>query len=199
MAKSLGDLPPKQQWAGVAGICVLLMGIYYMQFWRPNAAQTSQLGNEIAALRAEVQATQAIAVNLPELRDQMAALDTRLEILSHILPEEFETAELLRGVQTIAAQSNLSIRDLAFRDPVPHEFYAESPIELELVGSFHDLARFFDRIGKFSRIINIDEVDITASSGDVGTIEASVTAMTFIFLDEEIDELADDLEDLLRQ
>ena len=97
------------------------------------------------------------------------------------------------------AAIDLDIRDLAFRDPVPYEFYAESPIELELVGSFHDLARFFDRIGKFSRIINIDEVDITASGGDVGTVSATVTAMTFIFLDDGTGELGDDLEELLRQ
>jgi len=199
MAKSLSELAPKQQWAVSAVLCVVLLGIYYVQFWRPNAEQTTQLGNQIQTLRTEVQEMQAAAVNLPELRDEMMLLDSRLEILSHILPEEFETANLLRGVGTIAAQSNLDIRDLAFRDPVPYEFYAESPIELELVGSFHDLARFFDRIGKFSRIINIDEVDITASSGDSGTVQATVTAMTFIFLDDGRDEIGDDLEELLRQ
>lgn len=199
MAKSLGDLPPKQQWALSAVLCVVLLGIYYMQFWRPSAQQIGQLGNQIATLRAEVQEVQAVAVNLPELRDEILLLDERLAVLSHILPEKFETAELLRGVGTIAAQSNLNIRDLAFRDPVPYEFYAESPIELELVGSFHDLARFFDRIGKFSRIINIDEVDISASGDDDGTVVATVTAMTFIFLDDGTDEIGDDLEELLRQ
>lgn len=199
MAKSLGDLPPKQQWALSAVLCVILLGIYYMQFWRPSAQQIGQLGNQIATLRAEVQEVQAVAVNLPELRDEILLLDERLAVLSHILPEKFETAELLRGVGTIAAQSNLNIRDLAFRDPVPYEFYAESPIELELVGSFHDLARFFDRIGKFSRIINIDEVDISASGDDDGTVVATVTAMTFIFLDDGTDEIGDDLEELLRQ
>ena len=199
MAKSLSDLPPKQQWAVSGVLCLLLVGIYYMQFWRPSATQARQLSNQIETLRAEVQEMQAVAVNLPELRDEMLQLDNRLEVLGHILPEEFETAELLRGVGTIAAQANLDIRDLAFRDPVPYEFYAESPIELELVGSFHDLARFFDRIGKFSRIINIDEVDITAGGGDAGTVSATVTAMTFIFLDDGTAELDDDLEELLRQ
>ena len=199
MAKSLSELAPKQQWAVSAVLCVVLLGIYYVQFWRPNAEQTTQLGNQIQTLRTEVQEMQAAAVNLPELRDEMMLLDSRLEILSHILPEEFETANLLRGVGTIAAQSNLDIRDLAFRDPVPYEFYAESPIELELVGSFHDLARFFDRIGKFSRIINIDEVDITASGGDLTTVTATVTAMTFIFIDDGADEITGDLEELLQQ
>ena len=199
MAKSLGDLPPRQQWAVSVVLCVVIVGIYYVQFWRPSAAQTARLNNQIATLRSEVDEMQAAAVNLPELREEMLLLDERLEILSHILPEEFETAELLRGVGTIAAQSNLHLRDLAFRDPVPYEFYASSPIELELSGSFHDLARFFDRIGKFSRIINIDEVDITASGADAGTVNVTVTAMTFNFLDDGGDEIGDDLEELLNQ
>ncbi len=199
MALSLSELPPKQQWMVSVVLCSVLLGIYYVQFWRPNQAQATQIANQIQTLRAEVQEMQAVAVNLPELREEMDLLDHRLEVLSHILPEEFETANLLRGVGTIANQSNLDIRDLAFRDPVPYEFYAESPIELELVGSFHDLARFFDRVGKFSRIINIDKVDIKSSSADAGTVEAKVTAMTFIFLDDGTDELSDDLEELLRQ
>ncbi len=199
MAKSLSELPPKQQWLVSAVLCIVLTGIYYVQFWRPSAAQTRQLSNQIATLRTEVQEMQAVAVNLPELREEMRSLDERLEILSHILPEDFETAELLRGLGTIAAQSNLGLRELAFRDAVPYEFYAESPIELELVGTYHDLARFFDRIGKFSRIINIDEVDIAANAGDTATVSATVTAMTFTFIDDGTDELGDDLEDLLRQ
>jgi type IV pilus assembly protein PilO len=199
MAKSLSDLPPKQQWIVSVVLCVLAVGIYYVQFWRPSASQATQLSNQIQTLRAEVLEMQAVATNLPELRDEMLLLDSRLEILSHILPEEYETADLLRGVGTIAAQSNLDIRGLEFRDPVPYEFYAESPISLELVGSYHDLARFFDRIGKFSRIINIDEVDIQANSRGDNTVEATVTAMTFIFLDDGSDDLSDDLEELLRQ
>lgn len=199
MAKSLSDLPPKHQWLVSGLLCVVLLSIYYVQFWRPNAKQTVQLGNQIDTLRAEVQEMQAVAVNLPELREEMSLLDSRLDVLSHILPEEFETAELLRGLGTIAAQSNLDLRDLAILDLVPYEFYAESPIELKLVGSFHDLARFFDRVGKFSRIINIDEVDIKANAADTGTVTAKVTAMTFIFLEDATDDLGDDLEELLRQ
>ena len=134
----------------------------------------------------EVSELQAIAAGLPEMKAELAALERRLEIVRKILPEEYETADLLRGVGTIAAQSNLDIRDLAFKDPVPYEFYAESPIELEVVGTYHDLARFFDRIGKFARIINIDDVDITAldDPGDE-TVTATITAMTFIFIESE--------------
>ncbi len=200
MAISLNDLPPKQQWIASAGLCFLLVGIYYMQFWRSTSRQITQSSNEIARLSAEVEQMQAVAGSLPELRSELSSLDRRLTVLAHILPEEYETADLLRGVGTLAAQSNLNIRDLEFRDPVPYEFYAESPIELELTGTYHDLARFFDRIGKFARIINVDEVAISALDSTDASVEATVTAMTFIFMEDEFDDLTDDgFEELLAQ
>jgi type IV pilus assembly protein PilO len=199
MAVSVSDLPPKQQWALAGVLCGALVLIYYLQFWSGNADRIDQISNQVQTLRSEIVEMQAIAASLPELRDELLQLEDNLKVLAYILPEEYETADLLRGVGTLAAQSNLDIRDLEFQDPVPYEFYAESPIKLELVGSYHDLARFFDRIGKFSRIINVDEVEISANDGSTDTVEASVTAMTFIFLDDGTEELSDDLEELLNQ
>lgn len=199
MARSLSDLPPRQQWIVAGVLCAALVGIYYFQFWSDASAQITQLSNQIQTLRAEVNEMQAVAASLPELREELLLLDGRLDVLSHILPEEYETANLLRGLGTLAAQSNLQLRDLEFQDPVPYEFYAESPIRLELTGDYHDLARFFDRIGKFARIINVDEVEITATENANSTVFASVTAMTFIFLDDGTEELGDELQELLRQ
>ncbi len=200
MALSLNDLSPKQQWLVSVALCFLFVGMYYMQFWRSTSQQITRTENEIAELKTELQRIQAVANSLPELREELSGLDRRLEVLAHILPEEYETADLLRGVGTLAAQSNLDIRDLEFRDPVPYEFYAESPIALELTGTYHDLARFFDRIGKFARIINVDDVSISALDESDASVEATVTAMTFIFMEDEFDNLAaDGFEELLAQ
>ena len=200
MALSMNDLSPKKQWLVSVALCLALVSMYYMQFWRSTSREITQTENEIASLKIEVQQIQAVADSLPELREELSALDRRLQVLAHILPEEYETADLLRGVGTLAAQSNLDIRDLEFRDPVPHEFYAESPIELELTGTYHDLARFFDRIGKFARIINVDEVAISALDGTDASVEATVTAMTFIFVEDEFDNLAaDEFEEMVAQ
>jgi type IV pilus assembly protein PilO len=185
MALQLNDLSPRNQWIVAGVVCLVLLGIYYMQFWSSNVEQVGRLQVQAREMRQEVTDLRALAAGLPELQEEVAVLEGRLEVLRNILPEEYETADLLRGVGTIAAQSNLDIRDLEFKDPVPYEFYAESPIELELVGSFHDMARFFDRIGKFARIINVDQVDMSSGGEGDSTVEATVTAMTFIFLDDE--------------
>lgn len=189
MAFSFNDMPPRQQWIVAGVLCAALILIYYFQFWSASAAQIERLHAQSLEMRNEVNEMRAIAAGLPELQEEVAELEGRLEVLQNILPEQYETAELLRGVGTIAAQSNLALRDLEFKDPVPYEFYAESPIELELEGTFHDLARFFDRIGKFARIINVDDVDISALDGEAGyTVNATVTAKTFIFLEDETPE-----------
>jgi type IV pilus assembly protein PilO len=183
---SLNDLPPRQQWIVAGVLCVALIFIYYFQFWSANATEIDRLYTQSVEIRNEINRIRAIAAELPELQAELAQLEGRLEILRNILPEQYETADLLRGVAAIAAQSNLELRDLEFKDPVPYEFYAESPIELEFDGSFHDLARFFDRIGKFARIINVDDVDINALDGEAShTVNATVTAKTFIFLEDE--------------
>ncbi len=191
MARSLNDLPPRQQWVVAGLLSVALIAIYYMQFWRSYQETIDRSAAQVQELRGEVQRMEAIARQLPDVEAEMAVLTRRLAILANILPEEYETADLLRGVGNLAAQSNLQLRDLAFKDPVPFEFYAESPIELELTGTYHDLGRFFDRIGKLARIINIDEVGITAvddTNDPRTTVRATIVAKTFIFIDEpEID------------
>ena len=107
----------------------------------------------------------------------------QLATLSSILPEEQQTDTLLRTLQQSATDVNLEVRRFDPQPEVLHDFYAEVPIQLDLVGSFHDLALFFDRVSKFGRIVTVGEVSIRAlQDGGVYTIEAQCTASTFYFL-----------------
>ncbi len=72
-----------------------------------------------------------------------------------MLPEEKDGADLLRQMQTTAVQSNLVIKSFKPAPVVIKQLHAEWPISLELDGTYHNLAQFFDRLGKFARIVNI--------------------------------------------
>lgn len=186
MALEFQSLSPRNQWLVVLGICAGLIFVFYQQIWAPNAGRIEEMDAEIRQLESDVQRVQRVATRLPELEEEMERLESDLELLEHILPDEREEDQLLRRVESVAAESNLNVRKFTFQPPVPHEFYAEYPLELELVGTFHDLARFFDRIGKFARIINVDSINITAVGGEgSATVQATCRAMTFIFLEEE--------------
>lgn len=186
MALDFQSLSPRNQWLVVGGICAGLIFVFYQQIWAPNAVDIEEMDAEIRQLESEIQRVQRVATRLPELEEEMGRLESDLELLGHILPEEREEDQLLRRVEAVAAESNLNVRKFTFQPPVPHEFYAEYPLELELVGTYHDLARFFDRIAKFARIINVDSIRISTFGGEgSATVQATCRAMTFIFLEEE--------------
>jgi len=105
-----------------------------------------------------------------------------------VLPEEKDAADLLRRMQTVAAQSNLTIKSFKPAPPVTKQLHAEWPITLELDGTYHNLAIFFDRVGKFTRIVNISGLDVKGKEKpeNNSTITASCVATTFVLLDKPV-------------
>src|SRR5262249_16656043 len=81
----------------------------------------------------------------------------------------------------------LTIRGFKPSTPVDRPLHAEWPIALELDGAYHDLAAFFDRVGKFTRIINITALEVKAKEKPTpgSTITVSCVATTFVLAGNE--------------
>ena len=122
---------------------------------------------------------------LAEYERQVGDLQGRLDNLKAVLPEEKDAADLLRRMQTVATQSNLTIKSFRPAPTVTKQLHAEWPINLELDGNFHNLAIFFDRVSKFTRIVNISGLDVKGKDkpDPNSTISASCVATTFVLLD----------------
>ena len=88
-------------------------------------------------------------------------------------------------MQTVATQSNLTIKGFKPAPTVTKQLHAEWPIALELDGTYHNLAMFFDRVGKFTRIVNISGLDVKGKDKPEpnSTITATCVATTFVLLD----------------
>ena len=81
-------------------------------------------------------------------------------------------------------QSNLELKTFAPGTLKPVDFYKEFPIEMDVVGRYHDLGIFLDRVSKYSRIINVDNLRMSAlPNGGDKTIRATFTATTFVYDD----------------
>ena len=122
-----------------------------------------------------------------QLRDFEAGgeeLSTRLENLGAVSPEQEDAGALLRRLQTLATQSNLSIRAFTPQAATLQALHSEWPSRLELTGTYHNLGIFFDRVSKFSQIISINDVTIRAIDPPQlnATISAGCTATTFVLL-----------------
>jgi type IV pilus assembly protein PilO len=185
MELSLTRLP----WSARVGAFVALSVVGIFLFCKyheaPTRADRARREQQLLALRADINKGLETAKKLPEFRTQVEDLEARLTNLRAVLPEEKDAGELLRRLQTVATQSNLQIRSFKPAATVTKQLHAEWPISLELDGTYHNLAIFFDRVGRFTRIVNITGVEIgnKAQPEPNANIAAKCVATIFVLLD----------------
>ena len=186
---SLTKLPWYAQIGAFVVLGVTGIGLFYYYYEMPARAEIVAHQTTLKALKADVAKGQATEKKLPQFRSQVEDLEERLASLSEVLPEEKDGAELLRQMQSTAVQSNLVIKSFKPAPVVTKQLHSEWPISLELDGTYHDLAQFFDRLGKFARIVNISNLSVKGKekgkdkADSRSTISASCTATTFVLLD----------------
>lgn len=179
----------KLPWYGQIGLFVALaiggVAVFYYMYVVPARVEMETREQRLSALRADIAKGMATANQLNQFRGQVAELEGRLEGLKAVLPEQKDVADLLRRIQTLATQSNLTIRGFKPAPSVTRQLHAEWPIALQLDGTYHNLAMFFDRLGKFSRIINVSTISIQAKDPPeaTSTITAECVATTFVLID----------------
>ncbi|MGE0816395.1 MAG: type 4a pilus biogenesis protein PilO [Vicinamibacterales bacterium] len=160
----------------------LIVGGYKYFYEKARHDELDMRRAELAAITGRIDKGRETARKLPEFRAQVGDLEGRLESLKAILPEEKDVADLLRRIQTLAAQSSLTIRHFRPRAIAVRELHAEWPIEIEVEGSYHNVGQFFDKVSKLPRIINIGAIEmVTTPRPTPGTtVTVKCTAMTFV-------------------
>ena len=182
---SLAKLPWYAQVGAFLVLAIAGVGVFVWYYELPFREDMDARQTQLTALRNDIAKGQATAKQLGQFRAEVDDLEARLGSLRAVLPEEKDAADLLRRMQTVATQSNLTIKSFKPSPPVTKQLHAEWPIALELEGTYHNLAIFFDRIGKFTRIINITGLDVRGKEppGANSTIVAQCVATTFVLLD----------------
>ena len=185
MDLNLNKLPWYGQVGVFVGMGIAIVGGFYWFYAAPAQAEMVTREQKLDALRVTIAKGSATANQLNQFRAQVAELEARLESLKAVLPEQKDVADLLRRIETLARQSNLAIQGFKSAPSVTKQLHAEWPIALQLDGTYHNLAMFFDRVSKFSRIINVSNITIRAKekAQPNSTISVECIATTFVLLD----------------
>jgi type IV pilus assembly protein PilO len=192
MAMQTG-LEGKPWWYGLAVGAVLaavILGIVWWQFIDPLDVQIAGQEARLEELQKKIIEGRAAKAQLPQFREQVRTLELELDKLLRILPSRRNTPDLLRRVRSLAEQGDFGFRRFTPGGFVEREFFSEWPIRIDLTGGYHNLAMFFDRVSRLSRIINIENLNIQAANRAEVTITATFTAKTFIYKEPESDETA---------
>jgi type IV pilus assembly protein PilO len=189
MAIDLKQLEGKPWYYGL-GVGLLLGGLlYFAAFF--YLLDLNEMRHRLEGKKAELDTlnqkiTQGRAAErrLPQLREEVRRIELDLNRLLQILPTARNAEELIKKFEALARQGNFFLKRFTPRDYINKDFYAEWPIEIQIDGTYHNLALFFDKMARFSRIINVEDLQMTGvpevSSGR--TIAAAFTAKTFIYL-----------------
>jgi Tfp pilus assembly protein PilO len=164
---------------------ILAGAVHYAWFRNLNAAIKGKQA-QLEGLQQEIQKGRAAERKLSQFREEVRRLELELGKLLQVLPSKRNTEDLIKRIETLTRQGDFTLRKFTPGDFVPKEFYAEWPIAIALEGTYHNLALFFDRMSRFSRIINVEDLKIGALENvPQKSISANFVAKTFIYTGDE--------------
>ena len=161
----------------------ILVGAYFLD-WSDQLEQLEAGRAQETKLKAEYKDKKQQSINLDLYRQQLREIDSSFGALLKQLPNRSQMDALLVDIN----QAGLG-RGLQFElfKPAAQEsardFYAELPIQLKVIGNYHDIGAFASDIGGLSRIVTLN--DIALGGGKDGSLTLDATAKTFRYLDEE--------------
>ena len=188
---TLVKLPKIQKIAILAGIAVLLIGLYWFLLYRGQAEKLADKRAVLTKKQQELNEQKMILANLPKFRRETQEMKVKRQEALKQLPNKKDIDKLLKDVSTNAVESGLEVLLFKPEKVVKKNFYAEIPVELKLTGSYHDLGLFYDRVANFPRIVNITDIEIDKSKSKIrdssgkNLLQASCTAKTYKFIEEQ--------------
>lgn len=181
------EWPIGQKLGALAAAIVLVFVVDFLYVYSPKseelAAMQSDLEQQQATLEEKRLKVNARADEEKRIRDLQADVK-RAEAR---LPEGREIADLLSNIAASARAVGLDLTLFRQKPETYSEFYADVPVQMEMRGTYHELAAFMDRVKRLDRIVNVSDIQLRRPriEGDVVLLDASCTATTFRFLDEQ--------------
>jgi len=133
---------------------------------------------EESTLRTELENKAILAANLEAYRQQLVDMQESFGALLRQLPGRTEVPGLLDDVTDQGLGSGLDFSNISLQAEVEQEFYVELPINIEVVGNYHDFGTFVSGVASLSRIVTLHDFQIS-TSGSRSELVMQITARTY--------------------
>ncbi len=173
--------------------CVLLLIIavalgynFYLKDLQENLTRLQ--GDEVA-LKEKFSSMAFQAANLDAYKVQMKEMEESFGALLRQLPSDTEVPGLLEDITRTGLGSGLEFEEIKLQPEVAQQFYIELPIQISVVGAYHDLATFVSGVASLPRIVTLHDFDIAAATkddagGSPSKLRMSILAKTYRYNDE---------------
>jgi type IV pilus assembly protein PilO len=164
------------------GIFILLGGGFYYFAYAPKLTQISRLESRCSQLKKQLSTAKKKARNLKKYQEEMKEAQAQFNAAMEALPDRKEIPSLLTAVSQAGRDAGLDF--LLFEPGAERnkQFYAEIPVQIEVTGSYHQTATFFDKVSRLSRVVNIDHIHINPGK-NASQLKTSCVAVTYRFIE----------------
>ncbi len=174
-----------QRVAIVAGLLVLLIGASVWFMFLPKYEEISSLEQRLQGLEKKLATAKINAAELGKFQAKMQEAEAQFKIAMSALPEKEEIPSLLTSISKSGQEVGLEFLLFEPKAETRREFYAEIPVAMNIRGDYHNLAIFFDKVARLSRIVNINNITINRSKDvkDPKDLSTACTAVTYKFVE----------------
>ena len=194
--KNAGSLPVPVKVVLLLVLLTILVGAGYWFFWKPALEQLEVSRNKEMQLRKVFLDKKKQAINLDAYRKQLEEVDRTFGEMLKQLPDKSQMAALLTDINQVGLARGLEFELFKPGKEVVGDFYAELPIQIKVLGNYHDLGGFAEDISRLPRIVTLNDVVITKVSAakksrsgpvseDKSALLLEAVAKTYRYLDAE--------------
>ena len=164
------------------GIFAVIVGPFVWYFYLPKMKNIEELKKEQQMLESRLLRANAKKRQLRHFQNEMEKAQAEFKMVRKKLPEQKEIPSLLANVSRSGQESGLEF--LLFQPGAERrkDFFAEIPVSIQVSGKYHDVALFFDKVSRLSRIVNIDNIRMTENKKD-DKLDTACTAITYRFVE----------------
>jgi type IV pilus assembly protein PilO len=182
IVEELNQLTVIQRVMIFCGVFILLGGAFYYFAYSPKLEQINRLESRCNQLKQQLATAKKKAQSLGKYREEMKEAQVQFNAAMEALPDKTEIPSLLAAVSQAGKDAGLDFLLFEPRAERNKEFYAEIPVQIEVTGSYHQTATFFDKVSRLSRIVNIDHIHIHPGK-NARQLKTSCVAVTYRFVE----------------
>ncbi|MFH1728143.1 MAG: type 4a pilus biogenesis protein PilO [Pseudomonadota bacterium] len=152
----------------VAGICAVIFIVYLVSFYFPKSYSIDKKNDEIVQLDSNIQKGIEVANLHAEYSGELLIKKRKFEKALNLLPKETNVPELIRIFYQLANKAKVVMNSFDVGSPGDQGFYSTIPIDVNIKGTYFEIAAFFNLVSRSERIIKVNDFNLTGPKKEFG-------------------------------